>query len=81
MSVRLNRIRVLLNVMVLAGALIIATAAHAQLGSMNNPPPQHLFNFDGSPKPRNDGLGSMAERRSALARAKARRRPVHRHPK
>ncbi len=81
MTLRLSPIRVVLTAIALAGGLTLATAANAQLGTEANPPPQHLFNFDGSPKPTNDGLGTMAERRSALARAKARRRPVHRTPK
>ncbi len=80
MSVRLTLFRVVITVMVLVGGLTIATAADAQLGSVNNPPPQHLFNFNGAPKPTNDGLGTMAERRQALAKMKV-RRPAHKTKK
>ena len=70
-------IRILLCGMTLAFGLTAGLAAKAQLGSVNNPPPQHLFNFNDTPQPRNDGLGTMAERRRALARSRV-RRPVHR---
>jgi hypothetical protein len=72
-------LRLLLCGTTLVLGLAATVTAHAQLGSVNNPPPQHLFNFDGTPKPLNNGLGTMAERRRALARSKV-RRPVHRHP-
>ncbi len=71
------RYRLLLCGLTLASALTLGASARAQMGSVNNPPPQRLFNFNDTPTPRNDGLGTMAERRRALARAKA-RRPVHR---
>ena len=64
----------------LASTLVVASVmpARAQLGSVNNPPPQHLFNTD--PVPRLDnGLGTMAERRARLAQIKRMQRPV-RHP-
>ena len=77
MSVRPMPLRVLLCGITLAIGLTAGEAAWAQLGSVNNPPPQNLFKFDDTPKPRNDGLGTMAERRRALAQSKA-RRPVHR---
>ncbi len=81
MSVRLNSLRVALGAMALAGGVTVAVAAHAQLGTENNPPPQHLFNFNGAPKPADNGLGTMAERRRALANAKLhRRRVVHHTP-
>ena len=66
--------------LMLAG-LLWAGAAHAQLGSVNNPPPQNLFHFEDAPQLRDDGLGTMAERRARLAHL--RRRPVarpHRTP-
>jgi hypothetical protein len=46
--------------------MLASPAARAQLGSVNNPPPQHLFNL-GQPPRLNDGLGTMAERRARLA--------------
>lgn len=54
---------------VLGGLALIwaGTPAEAQLGSVNNPPPQRLFNFGPQPKLDN-GLGTMAERRALLAR-------------
>lgn len=76
MSVRSN-FRRLLGGLTLATGLVVGLSAQAQLGSVNNPPPQHLFNFNDTPTPRNDGLGTMAERRRALAQSKA-RRPVRR---
>jgi hypothetical protein len=39
----------------------------AQLGSVNNPPPQNLFNDKPTPKLDN-GLSSYAERRASLSR-------------
>ncbi len=63
-------------------ALMLALAAlpaHAQLGSMNNPPPQHLFTTP-APQRLDNGLGTMAERRRLLAEHKrgqrAAKRPV-----
>jgi hypothetical protein len=51
-------------------ALMLACPpARAQLGSVNNPPPQHLFNL-GQPPRLDDGLGTMAERRARLAQLK-----------
>ena len=76
MPIRSNP-RSLLCGLTLAVGLTVGLPAQAQLGSVNNPPPQHLFNFDDTPKPRNDGLGTMAERRRALANART-RRPAHR---
>ena len=46
--------------------------AHAQLGTENNPPSQHIFNFRDTPALRNNGLGTMAERRARL-------QALHRH--
>jgi hypothetical protein len=43
----------------------LASPAYAQLGTSRNPPPQHLFNFNGSDSQR--GSTSMAERRRQLA--------------
>ena len=77
MPVRPTTFRLLLCLATLSAGLTVGMAARAQLGSVNNPPPQNLFNFDGSPKPRNDGLGTMAERRRALAQSRT-RHPVHR---
>ena len=61
---------------------LLATAvpsARAQLGSVNNPPPQHLFNLDQPPRLDN-GLGTMAERRARLAQIKrAQHRRVYQH--
>ncbi len=59
--------------------LVLASAgAWAQLGSVNNPPPQHLFNL-GQPPRLNDGLGTMAERRARLAELRrAHQRQIHR---
>lgn len=59
------------------GALAIALTlsslpARAQMGSVNNPPPQHLFDM-GQPKRLDDGLGTMAERRQRLAQMRAHR--------
>jgi hypothetical protein len=80
MALRPTCLRLLLCGATLVLGLGAAVTANAQLGSVNNPPPQNLFNFDGTPKPLNNGLGTMAERRRELARSKARaRRPVHRH--
>ncbi len=76
MSLRPN-LHPLLCGLTLAVALTAGLSAKAQLGSVNNPPPQHLFNFDDTPKRRDDGLGTMAERRRALARLHD-RHPVHR---
>ena len=76
MSIRSNP-RPLLYGLILALGLTVAMSAKAQLGSVNNPPPQNLFNFNDTPKPRNDGLGTMAERRRALAHSRT-KRPVHR---
>ena len=74
------RLRIhLLGAMALAVACSLNWAAHAQLGSINNPPPQNLFRFDDKPKLRDNGLGTMAERRRELERSKA-RRPAHRTP-
>ena len=57
---------------------LAALPAQAQLGTSSNPPPQRLFNFNDAPKPDNTGLGTMAERRRALAKHPAvRRRTVH----
>ena len=56
----------------------LAAPARAQLGSINNPPPQHLFNTD-QPQRLDNGLGTMAERRARLAHLKRAQRPVH-HP-
>ena len=53
--------------------------AHAQMGTSANPPPQHLFKFDDTPKRLDNGLGTMAERRRILAASK-RTHPVT-HPK
>ncbi len=51
----------------------LAFPAYAQLGTSRNPPPQHLFNFNGSGN--QAGATSMAERRRQLALS---RHPVHR---
>ena len=58
-------------------ALLLASAvpARAQMGSVNNPPPQHLFDM-GQPKRLDDGLGTLAERRRLLAQSKKTGRPV-----
>ena len=77
MAVRSRLLSILLPGLILSIGMTASLAARAQLGSVNNPPPQNLFNFDGSPKPRNDGLGTMAERRRALAQNRT-RHPVHR---
>ncbi len=77
MVVRPRPLTTLLAGLILSLGLTVGLAAHAQLGSVNNPPSQHLFNFNDAPTPRNDGLGTMAERRRALARSKL-RRPVQR---
>ena len=61
---------------VLAAAVIAGSPAYAQLGTTGNVPPQHLFNFGDQPKPINNGLGTMAERRKLLAQS----RQVHRAP-
>lgn len=71
------KLRVLLCGLTLAVGLGVSWSATAQLGSVNNPPAQNLFRFDDKPVLRNDGLGTMAERRRALVVRKA-RRPVHR---
>jgi hypothetical protein len=66
----------------LAMCMLIGAAvpAHAQLGSVNNPPPQHLFKMDQAPR-LDTGLGTMAERRARLAQMKrAHAKPVHRKP-
>ena len=64
------------------GALTLGATmpyAHAQLGSENNPPPQHLFNM-GQPPRLDTGLGTMAERRARLAQIKrAQHRKVYQH--
>ena len=77
MAVRSRLLSILLPGLILSIGMTASLAARAQLGSVNNPPPQNLFNFDGSPKPRNDGLGTMAERRRTLAQSRT-RHPVHR---
>ncbi len=71
-----SKTRLFLSGLTLAVGLTAGLSAKAQLGSVNNPPPQHLFNFNDAPPPHNDGLGTMAERRRALARSRV-RRPVH----
>ncbi len=40
------RTYVLLASVSVSALLAMATPADAQLGAMQNPPPQHLFNFD-----------------------------------
>ena len=72
----------LVTVLALGGSvlMLMAPAARAQLGSVNNPPPQHLFNL-GQPPRLHDGLGTMAERRARLAeirRAQQHRARQHR---
>ena len=64
-------------VLALLGLAAAVPAARAQLGSVNNPPPQHLFNLDQPPRLDN-GLGTMAERRARVAKLRRSHKPVQR---
>ena len=77
MPTRLNTLRVMICSAGLAMGAVLP--AHAQLGTSPNPPPQHLFNFNDAPKPDNNGLGTMAERRRALAKRRIVHRPTVHH--
>jgi hypothetical protein len=57
--------------------MLAPSAARAQMGSVNNPPAEHLFNL-GQPHRLDNGLGTMAERRERIAQLKRAQQRAHR---